>query len=90
MFPPETRAEAADLLLHQCGNNLPFHEKSDEFKLERVRFAALKLSGGEIERPKEAIKLAKNDRRDLIVAVGFGGLDAHRQWFPSSREENLQ
>lgn len=31
------------LLLHQCGNNLPFCEKSDEFRLEPIRFAALKL-----------------------------------------------
>ena len=50
LFPPRLRGEVADFLLHQCGNNLPFCEKSDEFQLERVRFAALKLSGGDVAR----------------------------------------
>jgi len=59
LFPRISRPEAADLLLNQCGANLPFLEKCDEFQLERFRFAALKLSAGEIPRLKKAIALAQ-------------------------------
>ena len=67
----------SELLIHQCGNNLPFCEKQDEFQLERIRFSALKLSAG--------IKLAKEDWRDLIVAAGFAtDITAHKQWVPNN------
>ena len=82
LFPPNTRDSAADLLLHQCGNNLPFLEKCDEVQLERFRFAALKLSCGDLQKLKKAIELAKQDWRDLIVAAGFGEVDAHKRWSP--------
>ena len=83
LFPPETWSEVTDLLARECGNNLPFLHDLDEYKLERFRFAALKLSGGQIDKLKEAIALAKADWRDLLVAAGFASsVDAHRQWFP--------
>jgi hypothetical protein len=86
LFPQHLRSEAAELLVHHCDNNLPFCEKSDEFELERVRFAALKLSRGEIVRLREAIKLAQEDWRDLLVAVGFGNLGAHKEWSPEHKQ----
>jgi len=83
LFPPGSRDEVAELLLHQCGSNLPFLEKCDEFQLERFRFAALKLSGGEIASLQEAIKLAQQDWRDLLVAAGFAhDVEAHKRWSP--------
>ncbi len=82
-FPPEGRAEVAKLLLHECGNNLPFLEKLDEFELERVRFAALKLSRGNLDWLKEAINLAKSDWHELLIMAGFGGLNDHKHWFPA-------
>ena len=48
LFKRVSRQAVVELLMHQCGNNLPFLQKSDEFHLERVRFAALKLSGGDL------------------------------------------
>ena len=75
--------EVVELLLHQCGNNLPFCENSDEFQLERVRFAALKLSQGDIGRLREAVRLAQTDWRDLLMAAGFGeDPNAHKRWSP--------
>jgi hypothetical protein len=50
LFQPGSRKEVAEPLAHQCGNNLPFCEKSDELQLERVRFAVLKLRGGNLEK----------------------------------------
>ncbi len=44
IFPAD--AETAGLLLvSECGQNLPFCEDRDEYQLERLRFAALKISG---------------------------------------------
>ena len=81
MFPSDLGLEDEELLL-QCGNNLPFLEKADEFQLERFRFAALKLSAGNMEKLKSAIALAKEDWRDLLVSAGFGAVDSHKAWFP--------
>ena len=84
MFPSDARTEVAELLLHQCGNNLPFSERDDEFQLERVRFAALKLGAGDLERLKRAIELAKKDWRDLLVAAEFANdVHAHTRWSPA-------
>lgn len=87
LFSPETRAEASRLLAEQCGNNLPFCEKLDQFQMERWRFSALKLSEGNIEKLSKAIELAKLDWRDLLVSAGFGDVDAHIHWVPKSPNE---
>jgi len=85
LFPPSSRSEVSELLIHQCGNNLPFCQNQDEFQLERVRFSALKLSVGNIDKLKDAINLAKQDWRDLLVAAGFADdITAHRRWVPSN------
>ena len=62
---------AAEMLEAQCGNNLPFYEKSASQSIERIRFAALKLSGGDLEKLREAVQLAQTDWRDVLVAAGF-------------------
>lgn len=82
LFSPETRVEASRLLIEQCGNNLPFFDRLDQFQLERARFSALKLSEGNIEKLMKAIALAKSDWRDLFVAAGFTQPDSHRDWLP--------
>jgi hypothetical protein len=87
LSPASHKAEVSELLLHQCGNNLPFCEKSDEFQLERLRFAALKLSAGNIDKLKDAIRLAKQDWRDVLMAAGFGtDVTAHKRWVPGVNE----
>src|SRR6202790_2731833 len=83
LFPPGSRAAASELLTIQCGNNLPFCDNHDEVQLERIRFAALKLSAGNIDKLKDAIRLAQTDWRDLLVAAGFGhDTTAHKRWIP--------
>lgn len=81
IFSPDEIAEASQWLEQDCGNNLPFCKDYDEFKLERIRFAAIKLSEGQIDKLLKAIDLARRDWRDVLMAAGFGNrLDAHETW----------
>lgn len=83
LFTGEDAAIAEKLLIEQCGNNLPLLEKLNAAELERFRYAALKLSEGDIDSLRHAIDLAKSDWRDLLIAAGFGeDVSAHQRWFP--------
>jgi hypothetical protein len=88
LFLPADRERAARLLMEQCGRNLPFLKGADEYDLERVRFAALKLSRGDIGELRRAIRLAKVDWRDLLLAAGFANdVEAHTRWYPRRRAQ---
>src|SRR4051812_43540250 len=71
VFAPSDREEAERLLANECGSNLPFCQDSDPSQLERVRYAAMKLSHGRLDGLRRAIKLAQTDWRDLLMAAGF-------------------
>ena|ERR1051326_6239391 len=86
LFSPEQRQEAGRLLEESCGDNLPFYENADASALERIRFAVLKISEGDIAKLRDAIKVAQVDWRDTLMGAGFGhSLTAHQQW-----EQNLK
>ena len=70
LFAPEDRALAQELLIEECGNNLPFLDKVDSAGMDRFRLAALQLSGGDLGKLRSAIQLAKTDWRDLLMAAG--------------------
>lgn len=73
--------EAARWLEDECGNNIPFCAKHDEYAMERIRFAALKLSNGNISKLLGAIDEARIDWRDLFMVAGFGhDIKAHVKW----------
>ena len=81
VFSPKDMAEAAHWLESECGNNLPFCDKLDADGLERIRFAALKLSKGNIHKLLKAIDEACMDWRDLLMAAEFGyDVHAHEAW----------
>lgn len=77
------RQTAAELLVVECGVNLPLWRGTDPQGLERIRFAALKLSNGDLGELRRAVEIAKVDWRDVLVAAGFGhDPRAHERWFP--------
>lgn len=83
LFSPALWNEATALLERECSNNLPFLDKATPTQLQRYHFAALKLSGGNLEELRRAVAVAKVDWRDLIVAAGFGhSCEAHLLWQP--------
>lgn len=84
IFPISEQAIVCELLKNDCGNNLPFLSTADEIVLERFRFAALKLSEGNLDKLRRACEVAKVDWRDLLVAAGFGHeVKAHEKWAQS-------
>ena len=83
LFPEHLQDEAKKILNEDCGTNLPFCENSDKHSMERIRFAAIKLSNGDLEKLVDAVVLAQTDWRDLLVAADFAeDINAHRRWNP--------
>lgn len=82
LFPPELQPEAIRLLEEQCNpGQLPFNP--DSLSLDRIRFAALKISSGDMSKLRAAIDLAQQDWRDLLMAAGFGEDEsAYEDWMP--------
>ena len=84
LFGPKRRDAARALLETECADNLPFCDRSDMFALERLRFAVLKLSDGNLEHLRREIEQAKLDWRDTLMAAEFGrDVKAHEQWWPT-------
>jgi hypothetical protein len=72
VFSKEKRAEA-ERLLHLLST-------------ERERFAALRLSGGDLEKLKKAIDLGRADFRDLLMEAGFANHhEQHQRWWPGQQ-----
>ena len=84
LFRPEHTAAAERLLREGCADNLPLIPAPvTPASLERLRFAAIRVSGGDLTRLREAIRIAQVDWRDLLVAAGFGhDTRAHESWEP--------
>jgi len=63
-----------------------FGEKSTAQSLERIRYAVLKLSHGDLAELRKAVESAQIDWRDVLVAAGFGNdVRAHGAWFPGGQ-----
>jgi hypothetical protein len=80
IFPADSQA-VQRLLEEDCGQNLPFCENSTPELLERLRFAALRIGNSNMDKLLEAVSLAKQDWRDLLMWAEFGNsLTAHEEW----------
>ena len=85
LFPPESREAVGRLIAERCGADLPLstHMRSDPAGFDRIRFAVLKLSGGNLQRLRQEIDGAHIDWRDTLMAAGFGeDIHAHLRWNP--------
>ena len=79
---------ATEILSNECGCNLPLLENLTPPQLDRFRFAALKISCGQLDLLRGAIDLAKRDWRDLLFAAGFEhDIHAHEQWLPQKHNK---
>ena len=81
LFVESERGTVEMLLARECGGDLPLTGLWGEAQFERLWFAILKLSEGDLGRLRQTIALARVDWRDVLVGAGFGSsLEAHRQW----------
>jgi hypothetical protein len=81
LFHERDRKRAALILDDGFDIRLPVFEGTTEAGLERLQFAALKVSGGDISKLRSAIELGRIDWRDLLLAAGFGAdVEAHKHW----------
>lgn len=81
MFPAKQHQEVSQLLLKECGNNLPWFATTDEVGLERVRFAVLKVSKGRLDVLRWEVQGAQKDWRDTLMGAGFAdNVMQHNQW----------
>lgn len=88
VFPPGQQSAAIAILENSCGSNLPFMADANPQSMERLRFAVLKLSGGQLPELNRAVALASTDWRDVLVAARFAeSLDAHDVWFREQIDE---
>lgn len=89
IFSTSQAAEVTHWLEDECGNNIPFCDHHDEYQMERIRFAVLKLSNGNIKQLLRAIDEARTDWRDLFMAAGFGhDVKAHELWAKDTLENS--
>ncbi len=78
-FPITDRAAISDLLVNDCGSNLPL--ANDEALIERIRLAVLCLAVEHSADVLDHIRAAQVDWRDVLVAAGFASnLQAHLEW----------
>ncbi|HEY3328696.1 MAG TPA: hypothetical protein VGK19_01635 [Capsulimonadaceae bacterium] len=84
LFPDlEDARVVAELLERECADNLPLWHGTTPEHFERIRYAVLKLSEGDLEKLNKAIAIAKIDWRDSLVAAGFGHqVESYRWWVP--------
>ena len=80
-FSAKDISEASLWLEEECGNNLPSCNQQDEHGMERIRFAAIKLSKGNLLKLLQTIDEARMDWRDLLMAADFGfDVNSHENW----------
>lgn len=81
LFEEVDRQEASKLLKYECGDNLTFQDDNNSTGMERIRFAAIKLSQGNLAELYYAIELAQKDWRDLLMFSDCAyDLNAHEIW----------
>ena len=79
-FSEGNRLEAIELLKSECADNLPLCKEANPSKMERIRFAAIKMSDGQLNELYYAVDLAQNDWRDLLKVSDCVNVDAHEIW----------
>lgn len=68
-FSPQDRDVAKELLINECGRNLPFKAEATPQSLEQIRLAVVKLANGNLDDLRRQVQTAKSDWRDVIMAA---------------------
>jgi len=80
-FSDKVKEEAAFFLQYECAQNLPLGKMDTPEGIERIQFAVIKISNGDMDELGKAISLAKTDWRDVLMWADFGNdVEAHNRW----------
>jgi hypothetical protein len=85
LFKPDEQRQVTGLLDLRCGYTIPGFRRASDQDVERVRFAVLKMSEGDITKLRQAVDLAHLDIRDLLVYTEFGDFTAYQKWLPEKK-----
>lgn len=66
-FAPQDRREVMELLVNECGRNLPQKADATSRSLDQIRLAVLKLANGNLDELRRQLQTAKSDWRDVIL-----------------------
>jgi hypothetical protein len=81
LFPASEINAVEKLLTEKCGDNLPSIENSTAAGMERVRYAALKVSRGDYVSLVKAVEQAQTDWHELLVSADFANdPKIHENW----------
>lgn len=79
LFQRADRPEAKRILLSWTDQRMRHNPQ----EAQRVRFAALRVSGGDLRKLQQAIETANSDYRDLLLEAGFASdAELHQRWWP--------
>jgi len=80
-FSDKVKEEAIFFLQNECAENLPLGKMGTPEGIEKIRFAVIKISNGDIDVLGKAISLASADWRDVLVWADFANdVEAHNKW----------
>jgi len=86
-FSDKIREEAIFFLQNECAENLPLGKMDTPEGIERIRFAVIKISNGDIDVLGKAIGLVSADWRNVLMGADFGyDVEAHNKWADSVLE----
>ena len=83
LFRDSEQDVATHILLKECGDNIAGVDATYTDLAERIRFAVLKLSEGDLATLSQQVEEAGKDFRDVLLAAGFAeSVQAHLEWMP--------
>lgn len=89
LFSGQHRDAVEKYLLETFGDNFPGVDPDYVQLAERIRFAVLKLSEGDLKKLQAAIERTAVDWRDTLMAVDFAvDQSIHLAWKPDYNHEN--
>lgn len=81
-FKDSFRHRIISALVNEVGDNLPFCNRETPERMDRIRFAVIKLIVEDWRNFDYVIREAKTEWRDLLMAAGFGySADEHNRWY---------
>jgi hypothetical protein len=82
LFKDPFRSRVINALGTEVSEDTPFCTNETPEGMERIRFAVIKLIHEDWKNFDYALKEAKTDWRDLLMAAGFGySVDEYNRWY---------